>query len=160
MILYATASEAVNPGAGRANAIPSTFNYVNNKGKDYLLFGFGPGHIIGSFLVNEKRSIQDIHNLPYGNRSGFVWLFLQIGILGALAYFLFILNILCSTTKIYKEYKNKRENASILLGIIGAVFLLIFDFSFYSVSFITNGVTMPVLLYLLAIYVSPIRARR
>ena len=159
MILYSVASEAVNPGAGRANAISSTYKYVSNSGIEYLLFGFGPGSIIGSFVVQEKRSIGTMHNLPYANRSGFVWLFLQIGLIGAMFYLFFIINWFLSTIKVYKISRFK-NSAPGLLGIIGALFILMFDVSLYSTSFITNGVTMPVLIYLSAIYLSPFRLKR
>ena len=157
MMLYTFVSEEINPGAGRGKGLQETYNYISSKGTEKIVLGFGPGSIIESFLVEGGRSYQTIHNLSYGSRSGFIWFFLQIGLLGALLYLLFIINWFFSVRNIYKLKRYSQEEAPILLGIMGCIFLLLFDFSFYSTSFIANGVTMPVLLYLSAIYLSPLR---
>lgn len=158
MVAYSVSYDFENPGAGRIPAIETTYAYVNNKGIDKVLFGFGPGEIIGSFLIKETRDVRNIHDLPYGTRSGFLWLFLQIGLLGASFYLLFIINLFRDIYHNYKVNKHNRNKAPILLGIIGCIFVFLFDFSIYSHSFITSGVMMPVLFYLSAIYLSPIIA--
>jgi len=155
MIAYSSSYDLKNPGAGRIPAIETSYAYVSNKGIDKVLFGFGPGEIIGSYLIKETRSIKDIHDLPYGARSGFLWVFLQIGLWGALFYLLFITNLFKDIYHNYKVNKHNRNKAPILLGIIGCIFIFLFDFIIYSHSFITSGVTMPVLFYLSAIYLSP-----
>lgn len=156
MLSYSTSYDSKNPGAGRIASYKTTYNYVyHKKGLDKVLFGFGPGSIIGSFLINKNMSIKNIHNLPYGARNGFIWFFLQIGLLGALFYTSFIISLLRDIYHNFKVNKHYIYKAPILLGIIGCIFIFIFDFLIYSISFITSGVTMPVLLYLSAIFLSP-----
>lgn len=157
MVLYTMATEAVQPGAGRGTGIKDAYYYVLNQGIDKLLLGFGPGSIIETSLVKGTRSQASVHNLPYGSRSGFVWIFLQIGLIGALSYLFFIIHWFLSIRYKYKRQKAKKEEKEILLGLIGCLFLLFFDYFFYSVSFIVNGVTMPLLMYLSGIYLSPLR---
>lgn len=147
-------SEAI-AGAGRGNAMAETYSYVSDNGIGKLLMGFGPGSIIGSSLVKEKRDIATIHNLSYGSRSGFIWIFLQIGLVASILFLLFIINWFFTILAKYRLKRYDLNNAPILLGLIGCLFIMLFDVVFYSASFIINGVTMPLLYYISGIYLSP-----
>jgi len=154
MISYIFDFDELNPGAGRIASIGLVFNFIGNINYSSLLFGLGPGKLIGSFLLEGSNSLVDL-DLPYGARSGFLWFSLQIGIIGSICYLLFIFNLFKSVYSKYKVNRNHKDISAILLGIIGIIFIYFFDFIIYSSSFITSGVTMPVLLYFLAIYLSP-----
>lgn len=154
---YVFGTSQFDPGAGRGNAIFTLYNYSRDQGIDKVFFGFGPGSVIGSFLVEGKRDIGEVHKLGYGVRSGLLWIILQIGFIGGLFYTIFIFAILIDIKHLYKKYRGNVNHSPILLGIIGSIYVFIFDFTFYSNAFLTTGAMTPLLFYLTAIYLSPRR---
>lgn len=130
----------------RTDAPLMIYNLFSNKDIKYLLFGFGPGFIEKNILTAtnnyEKISSNDEilyakYGISYGARTGFLWLGLQIGLVGMTIYLVFF----------YKLYKHIKINYSITkvidnkvkMGIIIAVIALAIDFFTYSKVLISNN---------------------
>ena len=99
--------------------------YLFEKGPICFLIGDGAGKLVESQYSGKKGTMLDVYGVRYGGRMGFVWLYLQVGILGVLSYLLFYLALI---RVVWKNFRYKYEYLAFIM--IGLVFFI--DFSIYS----------------------------
>lgn len=101
-----------------------------NENITEFLIGEGAGKLIASKFGQNKTAnlIEEYYGIFYGGRMGFVWIYMQVGILGLLLFIYFYLNL-----NIYN--KIKQHPLSLAFSILQILF--IFDFFYYSKVFIT-----------------------
>jgi len=140
--------EYLNPGRplagieyqGRGEAPRAVFELLKNNGLLSFLFGLGPGDIIMSrytisadIIFSETFLAGMKYGIGYGSRTGILFTAMQIGFLGALFYFLFVL-------KVFSSFFNRRFYSSdvpekkqiMALSLAGFLGIFIFDFFAYS----------------------------
>ncbi len=97
-------------GDGRFDAPYVAFERLYEGGLKNIIFGFGPGEIIKSSLIEFDNPLLEIYNIGYGGRIGIVWIMMQIGILGLILFLMFHILLF---KKIWHNYKNKKTSPSI-----------------------------------------------
>lgn len=104
-------------------------------------FGFGPGDLIMSrfsefygIYVSEEDLMSNKYGIGYGGRSGFIFTFLQIGIIGTLFYFLYIKSIFHNWLALFKRNIMNEYNY-LYMGLYSTIFVFWIDFFTYSRSF-------------------------
>lgn len=103
----------------------------SNKGWIPILLGDGAGNLIVS-AYNENAGENPMvahYNVFYGGRMGGMWLFLQIGLVGVLLYFILFVKIFRSVLKSNLQPGEKTILVSVTL-------LFLFDTLYYSKTFI------------------------
>ena len=133
-------------GFSRTDAPEVLYSFLTkNKSAMFLLFGMGPGDIIQSSLNNIYRGIENDrqllmykYGLGYGLRVGILWTAIQVGILGAFIYALFLIMF---TRTIYKILKtsNNTITKEYCMGLLGMGFVLLMDYFTYSSTFFYSG---------------------
>jgi hypothetical protein len=153
--------EYLNPGRplagieyqGRGEAPRAVFELLKSKGLMSLLFGLGPGDIImskytipGDAIFSESWLTGIKYGIGYGSRTGVLFTTMQIGVLGMLFYFIFIIKIFSHFLK-KPFYRNDIpvDKKIIALGLSGFWGIFIFDFLAYSqTSFQIIPMIMPI----------------
>ncbi len=125
-------------------------SYLYKKDIITFLFGEGAGRLISTKYRtsgSDSNLMLDYYGIRYGGRTGFVWMYLQIGAFGILFYSLLIF-------KLFKfVWKNYKPNAMYLSFLVLTI-IYILDFFTYSYvffrQFYLSGVyfTIAALLYL------------
>jgi len=95
-----------------------------------FLIGEGAGKLIASKFAGNKSAnlIEENYGIFYGGRMGFLWIYMQIGILGLL-FFLYIY--------LKSAFINNLNNHPLNIALLSIIFLFAFDFFYYSKVFIT-----------------------
>lgn len=101
------------------------FRYLKNKDMLTYLFGEGPGKIVKTDFRKSSASMIDVYGVRYGGRMGIIWIYLQVGLLGAIVWLLLLFNIF------YKIYKSKGTDIYTIAAIL-TFFIIIFDIGIYS----------------------------
>lgn len=146
-------------GNGRSNAPEAVYNLLLRDGLSHLLFGYGPGDIISSSanvsagIGGDEQLVFEKYGLGYGTRTGFLWMFIQIGILGIGFYLLFFANIF---RIIYLKLKSENRNYEILLPTLGIILFFFLDFITYSAMFTLSNVFTYILFCSLAISIKEV----
>jgi len=134
-------------GFSRSDAPKVVYSFLTEKNDIMfmLFFGLGPGDIIQSSLnnqfpgvKNDRQLLMRKYGLGYGVRTGVLWTVMQVGILGALFYVLFILKFVRSIFKILKSSNNIRIK-EFCLALIGMGFVVLMDYFTYSSTFFYVG---------------------
>lgn len=144
---YVTTGAGAIEKIGRAQAPAYLLTRAASDSTLHLLLGYGAGHLIKSrfnALVEDFGSQSDIsmnlYGVGYGARTGFLQLFLQVGLVGVVLYLALWFRIFKAIYANFKKYgdpQNVRIRTQFLLG-ISLVFLV--DFFTYSVIFVQLGV--------------------
>jgi hypothetical protein len=117
----------------RSQEIPYFVDYLSNTNK--IFTGDGAGKLVTSGLSSNynaalyyKNPMMNFYNIFYGGRMGIIWILLQTGILGVILY----------VFPYYFLYKkvNKIDFSPLKFGFILGNIVFLFDFLFYSKSFI------------------------
>jgi 4-amino-4-deoxy-L-arabinose transferase-like glycosyltransferase len=108
--------------------------YLKNKSPLTFLTGEGAGKIIKmKSLTGIESTMEYLYGMRYGGRMGFIWLYLQVGLLGLLTYTIPFILIL------FKAYKLKIISVfSISLVVI--TIIIIIDNTIYSKVFFMSNV--------------------
>jgi len=135
---------------GRFGATVHSLQFLKKAGPIKVLFGTGAGSLITSQILPERaKKVTDITS-KFGIESGitgFVWFFLQSGVLG-------VMFLLCLYSaifkKAYKAYKYSSDESyrAIALGFLGVNIVFFLDFFTYSRTSLTSGVLTPVYFYI------------
>ncbi|MBM3282880.1 hypothetical protein FJY90_01375 [Candidatus Gottesmanbacteria bacterium] len=143
---------------GRGEAPIAVYNLLTQRGWLYFFFGLGPGDIISSVFTIPSRIIggEDFiagikYGIGYGTRTGLLFTVMQVGVVGLIFYLGIFFRIIQNVYKIYFNINpsiNKNRNI-ILIGLIGALWIFVFDFLFYSKVFIYS---MPIMVSILFAY--------
>ena len=104
---------------------------VNSQTLNQLL-GDGAGILYQSLIDPKTGTMEELYGVRYGGRMGIIWMLLQVGILGLLSYLLFL-----GAFFIMRIQKSDWINNIFLLGFIVASIFMLFDFMFYSNTFIS-----------------------
>lgn len=145
----------LNIDEGTHGRIATTLNslcILVRAGPATLLFGFGPGIVTDSSLVDTDQ-VLDTFKKKFGivtGRTGFVWLALQIGVLGVVFLLLLYFQLFRRLFMIYQRTSDYYW-APLLLGLLGATFVFVLDFLTYSRSAMFLGILTPVYFYLVGI---------
>jgi hypothetical protein len=141
-------SSTIELGFSRSDAPKVLYSFLT-KDDDYifkLFFGLGPGDIIQSSLnnkypgvTNDRQLLMHKYGLGYGLRIGVLWTIMQIGILGAMFYVLFILKFVRNLFKVLKS-SNNLITKEYSLGLLGMGIIVILDYFTYSPTFFYSGV--------------------
>lgn len=143
---YTTAQRAEGQTIGRLSSTQRLVTSMSRDGVYTLLLGKGPGTYLKSGLIEESfyRRFRHTFGIEYGF-TGFVWVFAQTGILGALCLVWLLFVFFKEAFFLYKEdFPSYWKLFS--LGVMGAVFVVGFDFLAYSTQF-TAGKVLPVVFY-------------
>lgn len=101
------------------------FSYLKNKDIPTYLFGEGSGKLVQTDFRKSSATMIDIYGIRYGGRMGIIWIYLQVGLLGAIVWLLLLFNIF------YKIYKSKGTDIYTIAAIL-TFFVIIFDVGIYS----------------------------
>lgn len=132
---------------GRISSTLMSFQRLANEGMVALLVGSGPGLLtrsVGGEIFDTLRSI----GIRYG-LTGLMWLLNQVGILGALLFLLFYVQLFRRGLKAYRKIQGSYWKG-ITLGFLGASFVFLLDFITYSLSTLTMGSLTAVYYYVAA----------
>jgi hypothetical protein len=136
---------------GRINSTFESLKVLKNAGPLTVLLGFGPGLLTESSLTG--TDMVDITTLKFGiyrGQTGFVWLVLQIGILGTTFFLLLYFQLFKAVFLIYRQTSDPNWKP-VILGFLGVTFVFVLDFLTYSPSTMFLGVLTPVYFYIAAI---------
>jgi hypothetical protein len=138
---YETNIRATGLSAGRVVTTANVFNNLNKNGFLHSILGFGPGIIIQSMFSGYDRSsiLEDRFGIAYGV-NGLVWLGIQVGYLGLLAFFLFLFSLLRAS---YLYFLNEHRSfwRPCALGIVGFSFSLLLTGMLYSPFFNNDSIS-------------------
>lgn len=118
-------------GSSRLVAVGLVFERIRAEGISHILFGMGPGHIVKSRFNYYVEPLRSIYGFGYGARTGFIWIFLQIGLIGVVLFtfiHLRFLQILLKYNKKRLDYKSK----VMTLTAIGCSVIFFIDYFTYS----------------------------
>ena len=112
-----------------------------------LLFGDGAGKLISSrYSANSDKNLMlEYYGVRYGGRMGFVWMIIQVGLIGTFIFLWIHFKILF---KIYRSKINSELQITILS--IGVIFIA--DIFFYSSVFIEYFFIQSMYLFIIALY--------
>ncbi len=147
---YSTRTTDQGHSEGRFSTTKQIVSKMSEKGAYTMLLGIGPGTMIKSGLVQRTyyNKLADEFNVSYGV-TGFIWIFIQLGILGVLCYLMFLWKLFKKVIRIYRSVSDKYW-LSFAVGVIGAVLVFMFDFVAYSRSFIGEKVLSSMFYYVIA----------
>ena len=145
---YTVRTSSTGVQLGRWGATVQCYRSLKRAGLNQLLFGFGSGKMVTSLILS-PQSLTEIgtvqFDIGYGF-TGFVWVILQVGLLGVgfLVYFYFTM-----FKHAYKLYQNSTDQnyKAIGLGFLGINMVFSLDFFTYSKTTLTSGVLTPVYFY-------------
>lgn len=138
-------------GNGRFDAPFVALNRLSSDGILTLAFGFGPGVIVKSSFAKFDNPLLEKFNIGYGGRLGFVWLVMQIGLIGTIIYLLFHVSLFYDVFR--RFYGNSIEKRDIIyLLSLGLLFIFFLDFFTYSTQMILNPVVS--LMYYFSLFLS------
>lgn len=132
-IKYMTRDKNV-PGfeqTSRLAAISKVFNKIEAEGNSHIAFGMGPGHIVKSQFNRYEEPIRDIYNIGYGARTGFLWFFIQIGLIGVIFFTIIHLKLFQILLK-YNKNKFDYQSKVMILTSIGFSLVFLLDYFTYS----------------------------
>jgi hypothetical protein len=78
-------------------------NYMLEADSQKMLLGDGAGKLIESQYNTRTGSMKDEYGVRYGGRMAFIWLLLQVGILGTIVFLLFYLRLFSLVLKKYRS---------------------------------------------------------
>lgn len=100
---------------------------------DYMkmMLGDGAGNLVKSKYADDSGDMIDVYGVRYGGRMGFIWLLMQVGILGVAAHLCFYVLIVWKIHSI--KSLPDRYHEALKLGFILASAFMFLDFMIYSV---------------------------
>ena len=117
----------------------------------FFLLGDGPGTFINSGFIGADMSVSKFKYRIEDGVTGFVWVALQIGVLGFGFLLLFILQLLVKIRRVYmKTSSNFLQIYG--LGLLGAGFVFLLDICIYSKAYLAGRNLSLVFFVLTAIY--------
>lgn len=131
---YESIGEYERGEISRTEGVVYFLNYILKSDKVTMLFGEGAGKL----LVNDENPMITYYGIRYGGRMGIVWLFLQVGLIGAIIYLIILFSLL---SKLLRSI-NKGDRI-INLACVGMLISVIWDTLIYSSSsvmyFVVSG---------------------
>ena len=119
-------------GQGRYDAPGVVFSRLHDGGLLNILLGFGPGEITRSSFTKYGDPLLEKYNIGYGGRQGWLWIAMQIGVIGMITMALFHFILLKKLLVVHKvKYLNKEDKIHILTA-LGFLLIYILDFFSYS----------------------------
>lgn len=107
--------------------------YILNADPAHMLIGDGAGKLVESKYKESSGSMLEEYGVRYGGRMGFIWILLQVGVLGAVLFFGTIIRL---NLRLLRYRKQRRLSASpLFVGFIIATLFMLFDTIIYSSSF-------------------------
>lgn len=99
--------------------------YLKNQDVLTFLFGEGTGKLVQTEFRTQSATMRDVYGVRYGGRMGIIWMYLQVGLLGAIVWLLLFFNIF------YKLYKSKGRDIYTIAAFL-TFFVIMFDVGIYS----------------------------
>ncbi len=109
----------------RKDGLVYFINYTLESQPQQMLLGDGAGKLIESKYNMRIGSIKNEYGVRYGGRMGFVWLLLQIGLLGTIVYLLFYI-------RLFTMVLNKYRSNPIYLAFLALTIVFFMDTIIYS----------------------------
>jgi hypothetical protein len=134
---------------GRITTTLYSFELLHGRGTLELLFGLGPGLLVDSSLLDETEYERFRGLGIVSGKTGLVWIALQVGILGSLCVLFLYLRLFRKALYLY-HVATRPYSKAILLGLLGACFVFVFDFVGYSPATLVTGSVTPVFFYIAA----------
>lgn len=116
---------------GRFDAPGVAVERLSEGGLLNLLIGFGPGDIVKSSYSTYKDPLLEKYSIGYGGRLGFIWILIQIGIIGVIVFVLFHIYLFTRVLTFYHA-ENDRESQVLILTVLGISIIYFLDFFTYS----------------------------
>ena len=150
---YTTVGSIIDNQYFTQGRVASTVKMINNlfsAQTKHILFGYGPGTAIDSqFTQSTHREFFLMQGIEDGI-TGAIWMMAQVGLLGVVSFFMFLIVILRHLTKILSESTNQYQ-ITLLITTIITLFVFLFDFLIYSEIFIRTENLLILFYYLLGI---------
>ena len=119
-------------------------DYLYDRNMLTFVFGEGAGKLIESRYKKFSGEMRDVYGVRYGGRMAFIWLYLQVGILGVIFYILIFGKL---ARFIWKRYRAE----PLYLAFIVLTFVYALDFFTYSKVFIRFMPLIGVYFYIAAL---------
>ena len=94
-----------------------------------ILIGDGAGKLVQSKYNRDGGTMLNMYGVRYGGRMGFIWLLLQVGIVGTFTYLYFLFRV---TKFVWIHYKQQ----PLYLAFLSLTFVFIIDLMTYSTTFL------------------------
>ncbi len=125
-----------------------------------IYFGKGPADIMMSrfseyygVYLSEEEILLEKYGVGYGGRSGLIFTFIQVGVLGLLFYLFLIHALFKQVRKVYANTKMGSRLSTLALGAFGSYIVFLMDFLTYSRNFSEKiSVFIPIALISVFIY--------
>ena len=103
----------------------------------HFIFGQGAGHLVASatFIGNTEIPSIAYYGIRYGARTGFLFYFLQIGLLGVCLIIILHLKFFIDIFSIFRKERSSIEVKALSLAAMGWIIAFFIDFITYSHSF-------------------------
>jgi hypothetical protein len=147
---YEAHSTDAGQAEGRFACTLRAYEILKDGGLEAALLGLGPGRLRESPLTSTVWKEEWMRLGMVRGYTGFVWLTLQAGVLGALLVLAFYFRLFRLLQRTYRTTRNL-EQEPWLLGLLVATCVLIVDFVIYSNIGMFHGTFTPVYFYLVAI---------
>jgi len=137
-----TVRSSEGESAGRISTTIRVINVLKAKGLYSFLFGLGPGSYIQTRFENIQNNLLGTGALQilYG-LTGFCWLALQIGFIGAIVYLLLFYYILCASFRYFKLEVSPYWK-SLMFGMVGFSFVMLIISLAYNIVIINDMIPM------------------
>jgi len=97
-----------------------------------MILGDGAGRLVQSRYSESSGEMIDVYGVRYGGRMGFVWVLMQVGLLGMSLYLIIHVLLLWKVVKVRRLGDTYHQ--ALRLGVIVASVFMFMDFMIYSVS--------------------------
>lgn len=141
---------------GRIATTKNVFHILEDSGFEKLLFGLGPGSYIKTRFGGLKENVMASLPIMYGI-TGFTWLALQVGYVGAFFYLGLFYIMLIGFLHFYKR-EEKPYWKSVGFGMFGFSFVMLFINIFYAPIIFDDLV--PLVFFLLSAFLERMKAKR
>jgi len=110
----------------RKDGLVYFINYAIKGDPIRILFGDGAGKLIDSgYSDNSGGTMLESYGVRYGGRMGFIWLILQVGIIGVIIYFILLMKMASFAANNYRQHP-------LYLSFLVLSFLFLVDSVIYS----------------------------
>jgi hypothetical protein len=131
---YNATSATNSKEISRQDGLVHFTGYILDSPFPQMMLGDGAGNLVESQYKKKGGTMLDIYGVRYGGRMGFIWILLQVGIMGTIGFF----GLIISLNKVIFKMRRKSgiHFTPLMLGFILATIFMFVDTIIYSNSFV------------------------